>query len=131
MINYKINYIDWVGGKCKNFQLINSIEMFFYVTTDDEVAISYNFHSIDFYLWKEIIYIHQTNVTDYIIIDLFDIEQNKIEDLKKIENKYSYYKIIIKSKDFNLYRNINLIIYLSDNKGWDNMNEMIRKNTWS
>jgi hypothetical protein len=36
----------------------------------------------------------------------------------------------MKSKNSNLYRNINLIFFLKDDKGWNNLDEMLRINTW-
>ena len=48
IMKYKVYGIDCVNTKCKNFQRLFSIEVFFYINTLDEVAIEYNFHSIDF-----------------------------------------------------------------------------------
>jgi hypothetical protein len=122
---FKVNYIDCVGIKCKNLQIINTIEIFFYVTTEDEFAIKYNFHSIDFFIWKDIVKIHKENCDN---AELF--HSDCIINENNIKNSLDYYSFTLKSKDFNLQRNINLIFYLSDEKGWDNIWEMVNKNTW-
>lgn len=125
MNKFVINYIDCAWDNCKNTQFINSIEMFFFITLDDEAAIEYNFHSVDFHLWEQIVEIHKENVNETTLYYL-----NDVITINDIKDKYEYYNIKIVSKDMNLYRNINLIMYLTDNDKWDNMNEMLRKNTW-
>jgi hypothetical protein len=57
---------------------------------------------------------------------LYDWKNEKIID---IEENLEYYHFALKSKDYNLYRNIWLIPFLEKND-WDNMNEQIEKNTW-
>jgi len=44
-------------------------------------------------------------------------------------NNILYYYFSLKSKDANLYRNINIIAFLEIDK-WNNMNEQIILNTW-
>jgi hypothetical protein len=120
-----VNYIDCIGTKCKNLQIINTIEIFFYITTNDEFAIKYNFHYIDFTIWKQILEIHKKDCEKTeLFFGEYTIDENKIENIME------YYSFELRSKDFNLYRNINLILYLTDNKGWENTWEMVRKNTW-
>jgi len=114
-------YIDCTWSKVKNLQKIKTIEIFFTITTTDLFMIEYNFHSIDFELWKEIINIHIENIKDYKI----HRNEEKI-DLKNFENLYDYYSIKLTSKDFNLYRNINLIFF-NDPKEID---EKLQINTW-
>jgi hypothetical protein len=51
-------------------------------------------------------------------------------DVTNLENSSEYYSVSIESTDFNLYRNINLILYLeNDFKGTDTSEESIRRNT--
>ena len=125
MSAYKISTIDCVWDKCKNLQRINTIEIFFKITTDDDFAIEYNFHSIDFNLWKQILIIHRDQNDDSLLYNSF----NEIINIEFIKNDSIYYTFILKSKNFNLYRNINLFLYL-ENDSWNNMEEMLRNNTW-
>ena len=122
----KIFCIDCVWLECKNLQRINTVEIFYYVTNREEFAIEYNFHKIDFEIWKEIIEIHTDNVCGAI---LYQKDDTVIYEFTK-SNSELYCTFILKSKDFNLYRNINLILYLEDGKGWNNMDEMIVLNSW-
>ena len=96
--------------------------MFLYLTINDTFAIEYNFHSIDFNIWRKILSVHKGDCECI----LYDFNENIVINL---ENSKEYYKFTLISKDFNLYRNIGLIFYL-EYKDWNNMDEMIRKNTW-
>jgi len=101
--------------------------MFFYVTMNDEFAIDYNFHRVDLFLWKEILEIHKDCVNKPRLYNFLNelIESNDIKD------SLEYYTFKLTSKDFNLYRNINLIMYLEDKKtSWNNLDESVRSNTW-
>ena len=125
MDKYSLEALDCVWAKCKNLQKINSIETFFYVNTDGLFSIDYCFHKIDFEMWKKMIEYHK-HETDGV---LYDNLNNKI-DVEKIINSRQYYQFTMKSKNPNLYRNINLIFFLDDLRNWNNMDEMIRLNTW-
>lgn len=124
MNEYEIRSIDCTWSKCKNLQKINTIEIWYYVDTNDNFVIEYNFHTIDFKIWKKILDIHKEDLESC----LYDLENNIIDETN-LENIAQYYTFRLKSKDFNLYRNINLIFYLKKEK-WNNMHEMVRKNTW-
>ena len=126
MNKFKIFCIDCVWLKCKNLQRINTVEIFYYATNREEFAIEYNFHKIDFEVWKGIIEIRTDNVSGAI---LYQKDNTVIYEFTK-SNSELYYTFILKSKDFNLYRNINLILYLQDDDGWNNMDEMIVLNSW-
>ena len=133
MSKFKIFCIDCVWLKCKNLQRINTVEIFYYVSNREEFAIEYNFHKIDFEIWKEIIEIHTDNVSGAILYQKDDTviyEFTKLNSEFDLVNSELYYTFILKSKDFNLYRNINLILYLQDDDGWNNMDEMIVLNSW-
>jgi hypothetical protein len=52
-------------------------------------------------------------------------ENNEICNNEILDSR-EYYNFKLKSKDFNLYRNINLIFYLESN-----MDKMIKLNTYS
>lgn len=126
MKNFDIFYVDCVWSNCKNFQKINSIEMFFSIDINDNFCIEYNFHKIDFNFWLEIIEIHSEDI-ETILYDWNSV----IIERNKIINSQEYYMFILKSKDFNLYRNINYIFYLENrDTKWNNMEEMLRLNTW-
>jgi hypothetical protein len=99
--------------------------MYFYIDNWDRYVIEYSFHQKDFYLWKDVLEIHRENIDDY---TLYDDLGNEI--LENLENKFEYYVLRLKSKDINLYRNISLIMYIKDENGWDNSEEMLKKNTW-
>lgn len=60
---------------------------------------------------------------------LFDRLNQKVDE-KNLKNCEDYYTFTMKSKNSNLYRNINLIFFLKDDKGWNNLDEMLRINTW-
>ena len=126
MEGFKLNYIDCVWKKCKNFQRINTIEIYYYVSTDEYFVIEYNFNRIDFEIWKEIIEIHRDQNSDAILY-----KDNTIINEKEVSNNDNYYNFKLISKNFNLYRNINLIFYLEDEEGKNNMTEMIKINTVS
>ena len=114
-----IKYMDCVGVRCKNLQTINTIEIFYYIDTNDEFAIEYNFHNSDIEIWKQILEIHKDQNDDAILYN----HRNEIIEINNIIEK-EYHTFSLKSKNSNLYRNINLIIYI------DNMDEQIRKNSW-
>lgn len=121
---FTIKYADCVWDKCKNKQKINTIEIFFGVTTRDTFRIEYSFHKIDFILWEQILEIHKDAVLDPILYDNEGI-------VTEVKNELNYYFYRLESKDFNLYRNINFIFFLDDEKGWNNMNDMLKQNTWT
>ena len=124
MGEYKVYAIDCAGMKGKNFQRINTIEIFYYVNMDNKFGIEYNFYNIDFEIWKGVLKIHLEDC-EY---ELWD-RGNKIIRLEDLTNTEAYYTFYITSADFNLYRNINIIPFLKKG-GWDNMNEMIEANVW-
>ena len=67
----KLMGIDVAGAWCKNLQKINTIEIFFYVNTSDYFCIEYNFHKIDFEMFKEILEMHKEDVEEtklYIVL---------------------------------------------------------------
>ena len=125
MEKFSVAYIDCANCKGKNLHLLNSIEIYFYINTSSLFVIEYNFHKIDFNLWKEVYFIHKECNENAI---LYDQQENmiKIENLKDTEN---YYKLKLVSENANLYRNINIICYLK-NKNWNNMDAMIKQNLW-
>lgn len=122
---YSLNCVDCAFTRTKNLQKFNTIEMFFYVDTKSYFVIEYSFHSIDFEFWEGVIEAHKENVDDFIMTDSNDFIING-----EYTNSDEYHIVKLKSKSFNLYRNINLIFFLSDDEGWDNMDEMVRKNSW-
>lgn len=120
--------IDCTWSKCKNLQIINTLEIFFHVTNDDCFSIKYCFHNTDFEIWKKIVGYHTDNVNLPTLLDELGIKR----ELDKIENNQEYYNFILLSKDFNLYRNINLLFYFEeDNEDTDlaSINEVLSK-TW-
>ena len=86
--------------------------MYFYIDTNDNIVIEYNFHKEDFYLWEQILEIHKENVDDCLLYDTFDVE---VEE--SLKNEFIYYTLKLKSKDINLYRNISLIMYIENEGG--------------
>lgn len=120
----ELEYIDCSWKKCKNLQKFKTIEMFFYITTDDGFAIEYNFHPIDLEIWKEIVKVHKEECE---VSEIYDQDGDVVneEDLPKRD----YYVVKLKSKDFNLYRNINILFFINENK--DSLEEIIEKNTWN
>ena len=50
MEKFTVGAIDMAGVRCKNLHVLNTIEMFFGVNTNDRFFISYKFHGIDFSL---------------------------------------------------------------------------------
>lgn len=121
---YEVILCDCVWDRCKNLHKINTIEIFFTVTTDDFFAIEYQFHKIDFEIWLTILTCHKERVSDAILYDYQNIIVG--EPIKNFD--YNYFTL--KSKDFNLYRNINLIPCLEKGK-WNNVNESLLLNTIS
>jgi hypothetical protein len=119
MNRYKLGCI-W--KRCRNVHLLESIKIYFYIDSWDHYVIEYNFHQKDFYLWKDILEIHRENIDD---CALYDDLENKV-----LENEFEYYVLRLKSKDINLYRNISLIMYIKDENGWDNSEEMLKRDTW-
>jgi hypothetical protein len=117
MNRYKLGCI-W--KRCRNVHLLESIKMYFYIDSWDNYVIEYNFNQKDFYLWKGILEIHRENVDD---CTLYDDLENKV--LESLENKFEYYVLRLKSKDINLYINISLIMYIKDENGWDNSEEIL------
>jgi hypothetical protein len=120
--------IDCTWSKCKNLQIINTLEIFFHINNDDYFSITYCFHNTDFELWKKIIGYHTDNVNNSILLDEFDVKR----ELNEIKNNQEYYNFSLISKDFNLYRNINLLFYFEEEKENDEIdaiNEVLRK-TW-
>lgn len=101
--------------------MIESIEIYFYIDTNDDFVIEYNFHREDFNLWEQILEIHKEYVEE---CELYK-NGEKIENLEKNDE---YYTLELKSKDPNLYRNISLIMYLEDK---NNFEKMLKKNTWN
>lgn len=122
----ELNYVDCTWAKCKNFQRFNTIEIFFLITTDDHFAIEYNFHYSDFDNWKKIVKIHCEDIDEPVLYDL----QQIVVDINKLENTAAYYFFTLKSKDYNLYRNINLIFFIEDEE-YRNMEKALKKNTWA
>ncbi len=127
MSKFQIRYVDCVWDKCKNLQKINTIELFFYVNTEDEFVIDYNFHSLDFDLWVQILEVHKEENSD---ARLFNSENEEIVS-DPINSGNTYFAFSLRSKNFNLYRNINLVFFLEHESGWNNMSEMLRQNTWN
>jgi hypothetical protein len=125
MNRYKLGCIDCIWKRCRNVHLLESIKIYFYIDSWDHYVIEYNFHQKDFYLWKDILEIHRENIDD---CTLYDDLENKV--LESLENEFEYYVLRLKSKDINLYRNISLIMYIKDENGWDNSEEMLKRNTW-
>ena len=125
MKEYRLDCIDCTWVKCKNVHLLESIEMYFYVGTNGIFVIEYSFHEKDFYLWEQVLKIHKENVEKCVLYDNFD------EEVLELENDYKYYILKIKSEDANLYRNISMIMYIENNVGWNNSEEMLIKNTWN
>lgn len=103
------------------------MEIFFSTTTRNTFQIEYLFHEIDFGFWLKILEIHKEHVKNPI---LYDCYTEKI--ITNIQKDSNYYHYRLESDDFNLYRNINLIFYFIDeNKNWNNMEDQLKKNTWS
>jgi hypothetical protein len=125
MNRYKLGCIDCIWKRRINVHLLESIKIYFYIDSWDHYVIEYNFHQKDFYLWKDILEIHREDIDDY---TLYDDLENKV--LESLENEFEYYVLRLKSKDINLYRNISLIMYIKDENGWDNSEEMLKRNTW-
>ena len=117
MNRYKLGCI-W--KRCRNVHLLETIKMYFDIDRWDNYVIEYNFNQKDFYLWKGILEIHRENVDD---CTLYDDLENKV--LESLENKFEYYVLRLKSKDINLYINISLIMYIKDENGWDNSEEIL------
>lgn len=123
----KITYVDCVWKKGKNFQKINTIEMFFAVNMEGEFFIEYNFHSIDFDYWKEIALIHVEDIDFELSDDFGDL----ISSIDAVKNDKEYFTLIISSNNPNLYRNINYIFFFKNSEtGENNMDDMIDQNTW-
>lgn len=127
MNEYKLSCIDCTWADCKNFQKINSIEIFFYITTKNEFSIRYNFHKEDFELWKKIIDYHTDEIEDIILKN----DKKEIISIENIKNEEIYYTFYLNSKDFNLYRNINLIFYTYYNEKdeLEAMESALKRNT--
>ena len=124
MNEYDLYRIDLVEVFCKNFQRLNTIEIRYTTYLSDDFAIEYKFHEIDFEIWLELVKLHRERVDNCELLDQFD---NSVP--KPIKARYNAYKLV--SKDFSLYRNINLIPFLKKKDGtWDNMREQIELNTW-
>lgn len=123
----KIRCIDCTWNDCKNLKRIRTIEIFFFVTTDDEFAIRYMFHREDFELWKDIISYHVDEVENFRIEDDLKLEKK----LEEIENNDVYYKFFLISKDFNLYRNINLVFYFEGNREEISIEKALREDCWA
>ena len=86
--------------------------------------------NIDFEMFKEILEMHKEDVEEtklYIVIGEIEIETNESE----LKNNKEYFIIRLKSKECNLYRNINTIFFFEDEKGKENMDEMIEKWTYT
>lgn len=121
MDKYNVCYVDAVWARGKNLQRLNTIEMYYYVNTNDEFVIQYDFHKIDLETWKKVMEIHKEGCNT----ELYDEFKNKIE---KIVDDRNYYTFLLKSKDFNLFRNISLILFLKKDD-WNNMEEQLILNT--
>lgn len=132
MDKYELGFYDFFNGKCKNFQRLNTIEIFYYISTRNSFIINYKFHPIDIKLCKSMIGCHTEYVRDWILTDMFN---ENIENIELIDINKSYYEFNLESKDANLYRNINLIPYLciheNDEIIWSNCEEQIKLNTWN
>lgn len=109
------------GVRCKNFHVLNTIEMFFGVNGEGQFFISYRFHGIDFSLWEQIDRIHIDQVEE---VQYFHF--NKEVKRSEIKAGHLYYSIVLTSNEPNLYRNLNTICFLERNS-WNNMDEMMRK----
>lgn len=120
-----VKYIDCTWGRCKNLQRLNTIELWFYIETNNTFNIEYSFHKIDFKIWLEILEIHKEDIINSTLLNI----DNEVVDIENIKNTEEYYIFKLTSKEFNLYRNISLILYLENGK-WNNRDEMLRKNTW-
>ena len=130
MRGYTVKAIDAVGDSLKNYQKINTIEIYFGVIPSRSEAdalsgatyyIQYDFHQIDFPLWEQIDAIHTDDIKNctYYLWGL-PIKRGEIVDV------LNCYSIMVKSSDVWLYMEINTLLYLQ--KGdWDNMEEMARK----
>ena len=121
---YEVTLIDCVWDRCKNIHKINTIEIFFTITSDDFFSIEYQFHKIDFEIWLTILSCHREKVSDSI---LYDYKKTIVNEPIQ-SSEYNFF--ILKSKQFDLYRNINLIpCLIKDN--WNNINESMMLNTIS
>lgn len=116
--------IDCTWDRCKNIQRINTIEIFFNVTPQDTFSIEYKFHKIDFIIWKNILWFHKENIESI----LYNEKNIIIDEPHETTNTYNYFRL--ESKNFNLYRNINLIPIL-EYKQWNNINKQMILNTWN
>ena len=121
---YEVTLIDCVWDRAKNLHKINTIEIFFTVTPDDFFSIEYQFHKVDFEIWLIILSCHREHVTDSILYNYQNIAVT--EPIESSE--YNFFTL--KSKQFNLYRNINLIPCLVKGS-WNNINESMLLNTIS
>ena len=105
MRDLKFEAFDRVFGKCKNLQKINTISIFFYVDDEYFYCIEYDFNKIDFELWKIIIKYHKID-TDGVLFNHLNQKINE-DDLINCDR----FHFTMKSKNSNLYRNINLIFF--------------------
>lgn len=67
---------------------------------------------------------HKEDVSD---VKLFDKFGKLVQD-STLKNDSEYYNFKLKSKDFNLYRNINLIPFFKYEDGSDDMDKQIERN---
>ena len=123
----KVLYIDCVDAKCKNLQKINSVEIFYYINTSNYVAINYKFHGVDFEIWKQIVKIHRKSDPTAILCDI----DNFIVNEDNVRNANIYYTFELISESFKLYKNINFILYLQNERAGDNLEKSLKINVWN
>lgn len=123
--NMNLGCLDVVNCKVKNLQKINSIEIFYYIDMSNRFVIEYSFHCNDFELWKKILCIHKKCADSLLYVG------DVIVDETSLKNDSIYYDFALKSKNPNLYKNINLLFYIEE--GLDEeclIKKIIKKNSW-
>ena len=121
-----VEWVDVFWAKCKNFQYFSSLEIYYDLTGDNFFIVQIKYHISEVEYVKEVI---------SAITWGLEADEVKFESLISVHSNIDEYDsnvghIYIKSKNYNLYRSMNLIFFLKDGD-WNNMDEMIKLNTWN
>lgn len=132
---YTLAILDIPGLKTKNKQTVSTIDIYYWISIENNSVIDYNFYKTDFEIWKGLVKFHISNINKWSLYSI-DGTINNINDLDNIKNDKEYYNFSLESIEIKLYNKMRCIPYLcifNEKEGieeWENMDEQIEINTW-
>ena len=132
MNDFTISVLAVPFGYPKNLQKVNTIEIRYKMTVHNHFLITYKFHKIDYFLWKEdLIRWHTLDLNNN--YEIWD-EGPNVVDLDNFENsdkfkETPFFHFALATYDAQVYRNMWFVPYLINKKtNWDNLDAQLYLN---